>query len=71
MLHYMTTEFGNASSTDHILRRYFIALLKPYHKHAVKLLELVGCILKRSNFLLQAQQKSINLAIQGNSIKAN
>jgi cysteine desulfurase len=61
MLHYMTTEFGNASSTDHI---YGDRAAKAVSKARSQIAELVGASSKEVVFTSGATE-SINLAIQG------
>ncbi|MBS0015896.1 MAG: cysteine desulfurase [Arthrospira sp. SH-MAG29] len=64
MLHYMTTEFGNASSIDHI---YGDRAQKALSKAARQVAELVGASPKEIIFTSGATE-SINLAIQGTMI---
>jgi len=66
MLHYMTTEFGNASSIDHI---YGDRAEKAVFQAANQVAELIGASRKEIVFTSGATE-SINLAIQG-SIFAN
>lgn len=61
MLHYMTTEFGNASSTDHI---YGDRAAKVVSKARSQVAELVGASPREVIFTSGATE-SINLAIQG------
>jgi len=65
MLHYMTTEFGNASSTDHI---YGDRAAKAVSKARSQLAELVRASAKEIIFTSGATE-SINLAIQGTVYK--
>ena len=62
MLHYMTTEFGNASSTDHI---YGDRAAKAVSQARNQVAELVGASAREVIFTSGATE-SINLAIQGN-----
>lgn len=66
MLHYMTTEFGNASSIDHV---YGDRAEKAVSQAASQVAELIGASRKQVIFTSGATE-SINLAIQG-SIFAN
>lgn len=61
MLHYMITEFGNASSTDHI---YGDRAAKAVSKACSQVAELVGASAREVIFTSGATE-SINLAIQG------
>lgn len=61
MLHYMTTEFGNASSTDHI---YGDRAAKAVSQARSQVAELVGASAREVVFTSGATE-SINLAIQG------
>ena len=61
MLHYMTTEFGNASSIDH---RYGDRAEKAVSQAASQVAELIGASPKEIVFTSGATE-SINLAIQG------
>ena len=61
MLHYMTTEFGNASSTDHV---YGDRAAKAISQARSQVAELVGASAKEVIFTSGATE-SINLAIQG------
>ena len=61
MLHYMTTEFGNASSTDHI---YGDRAAKAVSKACSQVAELLGASAREVIFTSGATE-SINLAIQG------
>ncbi len=61
MLHYMTTEFGNASSTDHI---YGDLAAKALSQARSQVAELVGASSREVIFTSGATE-SINLAIQG------
>ena len=61
MLHYMITEFGNASSTDHI---YGDRVAKAVSKARSQVAELVGASAREVIFTSGATE-SINLAIQG------
>ncbi len=61
MLHYMTTEFGNASSTDHV---YGDRAAKAVSKARIQVAELVGASPREVIFTSGATE-SINLAIQG------
>lgn len=65
MLHYMTTEFGNASSTDHI---YGDRAAKAVSKARNQVAELVGASSRKVIFTSGATE-SINLAIQGTVYK--
>lgn len=65
MLHYMTTEFGNASSTDHI---YGDRAAKAVSKASSQVAELVGASAREVIFTSGATE-SINLAIQGTVLK--
>ena len=65
MLHYMTTEFGNASSTDHI---YGDRAAKALSKARSQVSELVGSSAREVVFTSRATE-SINLAIQGTVFK--
>lgn len=66
MLHYMTTEFGNASSIDHV---YGDRAEKAVSQAASQVAELIGASRKQVIFTSGATE-SINLAIQG-SLFAN
>ena len=61
MLHYMTTEFGNASSTDHV---YGDRAAKAVSQARSQVAELVGASAREVIFTSGATE-SINLAIQG------
>jgi cysteine desulfurase len=61
MLHYMTTEFGNASSTDHI---YGDEAAKAISQARIQVAELLGASPREVIFTSGATE-SINLAIQG------
>ena len=61
MLHYMTTEFGNASSTDHV---YGDRAAKAVSQASSQVAELVGASAREVIFTSGATE-SINLAIQG------
>ena len=61
MLHYMTTEFGNASSTDHV---YGDRAAKTVSQARSQVAELVGASSREVIFTSGATE-SINLAIQG------
>ena len=65
MLHYMTTAFGNASSTDHI---YGDEAAKAVSEARRQVAELVGASSKEVVFTSGATE-SINLAIQGTILK--
>ena len=65
MLHYMTTEFGNASSTDHI---YGDRAAKAVSEARSQVAELVGASVREVIFTSGATE-SINLAIQGTIFK--
>jgi len=65
MLHYMTTEFGNASSTDHI---YGDRAAKAVSQARSQVAELVGASAREVIFTSGATE-SINLAIQGTVLK--
>ena len=65
MLHYMTTEFGNASSTDHI---YGDLAAKAVSQARSQVAELVGASAREVIFTSRATE-SINLAIQGTVFK--
>ena len=65
MLHYMTTAFGNASSTDHI---YGDEAAKAVSKARRQVAELVGA-LEREVIFTSGATESINLAIQGTILK--
>ena len=65
MLHYMTTEFGNSSSTDHI---YGDKAAKAVSQASSQVAELVGASSKEVIFTSGATE-SINLAIQGTVLK--
>ena len=65
MLHYMTTEFGNASSTDHI---YGDRAAKAVSQARSQVAELVGASAREVIFTSGATE-SINLAIQGTVFK--
>ena len=65
MLHYMTTEFGNASSTDHI---YGDCAAKAVSQARSQVAELVGASAREVIFTSGATE-SINLAIQGTILK--
>lgn len=65
MLHYMTTEFGNASSTDHI---YGDRAAKAVSQARHQVAELVGASVREVIFTSGATE-SINLAIQGTIFK--
>ncbi len=65
MLHYMTTEFGNASSTDHI---YGDKVAKAISKARSQVAELLGASAREVIFTSGATE-SINLAIQGTIFK--
>ncbi|MEB3884295.1 cysteine desulfurase family protein [Lyngbya sp. CCY1209] len=61
MLHYMTVEFGNANSVDHI---WGDRAKKAVSKAAIQVAELIGASRKEITFTSGATE-SINLAIQG------
>lgn len=65
MLHYMTTEFGNASSTDHI---YGDRAAKAISQARSQVAELIGASVREVIFTSGATE-SINLAIQGTIFK--
>jgi cysteine desulfurase len=65
MLHYMTTEFGNASSTDHV---YGDRAAKAVSQARNQVAELVGASAREVIFTSGATE-SINLAIQGTVFK--
>ncbi len=65
MLHYITTEFGNASSTDHI---YGDRAAKAVSQARSQVAELVGASAREVIFTSGATE-SINLAIQGTILK--
>ncbi|MBE9170707.1 cysteine desulfurase [Pleurocapsales cyanobacterium LEGE 06147] len=65
MLHYMTTVFGNASSTDHI---FGDEAAKAVSEARLQVAELVGASSKEVVFTSGATE-SINLAIQGTILK--
>ncbi len=65
MLHYMSTEFGNASSTDHV---YGDRAAKAVSKARSQVAELVGASPREVIFTSGATE-SINLAIQGTIFK--
>lgn len=65
MLHFMTTEFGNASSTDHI---YGDRAAKGVSQARSQVAELVGASAREVIFTSGATE-SINLAIQGTIFK--
>ena len=67
MLHYMTTEFGNASSTDHI---YGDRAAKAVSQARSQVAELVGAFNKRSNFYFRRNRKH-QFSYSRNGIKAN
>ena len=67
MLHYMTTEFGNASSTDHV---YGDRAAKAVSQARSQVAELNGASAREIIFTSGATE-SINLAIQGTVLKQN